>query len=71
MGAKSVHRTNIELDETLVKEAMKLTRITTKKELINFALAELVRRKRRKKILNLKGKVDWIGELDDMRADRL
>ncbi|HEY9776911.1 MAG TPA: type II toxin-antitoxin system VapB family antitoxin [Planktothrix sp.] len=66
-----MHRTNIELDETLVKEAMKLTRITTKKELINFALAELVRRKRRKKILNLKGKVDWIGELDDMRADRL
>jgi len=35
-------RTNIELDEKLVDEAMKLTKKKTKKELVNFALQELV-----------------------------
>ena len=37
-------RTNIELDEKLVDEAMKLTHKKTKKELVNYALSELVSR---------------------------
>lgn len=61
-------RTNIELDEKLVKEAMKLTRISTKKELVNFALKELVSKIKRKKLLTLEGKVEWIGDLDEMRS---
>lgn len=37
-------RTNIELDEKLVDEAMRLTHKRSKKELVNYALEELVRR---------------------------
>ena len=63
-------RTNIELDERLVHEAMELTRKKTKKELVNYALQELVSRIKRKKILELEGKVQWTGNLDDMRTNR-
>jgi len=63
-------RTNIELDEKLVKEAMKLTNKKTKKELVNYALKELVRKEKRKKLLDLEGKVEWAGELGKMRKSR-
>jgi len=43
-------RTNIELDEKLVDEALKLTHMKTKRELVDFALRELVRKKKRKKL---------------------
>ena len=39
-------RTNIVLDDTLVKEAQRLTRIRSKREVVNFALQELVRLRR-------------------------
>ena len=64
-------RTNIELDEKLVKEAMRFTRIKTKKEVVNFALEELVRRFKRKKMLDIEGKVEWTGSLDEMRNSRV
>ena len=63
-------RTNIELDENLVAEAMKLTQKKTKKELVNFALAELVSRFKRKKLLEFEGKVAWTGNLAGMRKSR-
>lgn len=63
-------RTNIELDEKLVAEAMKLTQIKTKKELVNYALTELVRKKKRKKLLKLEGRVDWTGSLGKMTKSR-
>lgn len=63
-------RTNIELDEKLVKEAMRLTRKKTKKELVNYALEELITRRKRKKLLDLEGKVKWAGKLDEMRKGR-
>jgi Arc/MetJ family transcription regulator len=64
-------RTNIELDEKLVKEAMKLTHKNTKKELVNYALEELLKRFKRKKLLELEGKVEWTGSLDEMRKSRV
>lgn len=63
-------RTNIEIDEKLIREAMKLTRKKTKKELVNYAIQELVSGIKRKKILELEGKVQWTGDLDEMRTDR-
>ncbi|MDA8238972.1 MAG: type II toxin-antitoxin system VapB family antitoxin [Nitrospiraceae bacterium] len=63
-------RTNIELDEKLVREAMKLTRKKTKKEIVNYALDELVRRAKRKKLLEIEGKVIWEGNLAEMRKGR-
>jgi len=64
-------RTNIELDEKIVAEALRLTRKKTKKEVVNFALEELVRKIKRKKILALEGKVKWAGNLDEMRKSRV
>ncbi len=64
-------RTNIELDEKLVNEAMKLTHIKTKKELVNYAIEELVHKIKRKKILDLEGKVEWTGDLSEMRKGRI
>jgi len=64
-------RTNIELDEKLVKEGLKLTRKKTKKELVNHALQELVSRLKRKKLLELEGKVKWTGKLSDLRKSRV
>ncbi len=64
-------RTNIELDEKIVKEAMKFTHKKTKKELVNYALEELVKRFKRKKLLELEGKVEWTGNLDEMRKSRV
>ncbi|MBZ0170720.1 Antitoxin VapB11 [Candidatus Methylomirabilis lanthanidiphila] len=63
-------RTNIELDAEVVDEAMKLTRMKTKKELVNYALKELVRKIKRRNLLSFEGKVRWEGDLDEMRKGR-
>lgn len=64
-------RTNIELDDKIVKEAIKLTHARTKKDVVNYALEELVKKLRRKKILELEGKVKWEGNLNEMRTTRV
>jgi len=64
-------RTNIELNDKLVNEAMKLTNKKTKKDVVNFAVEELVRKLKRKKVLELEGKVVWTGKLEEMRESRL
>lgn len=48
-------RTNIELDPTLVKQAMKLGRAKTKKEAVHKALREFVEARRDRSILDLAG----------------
>lgn len=64
-------RTNIELDERLVAEGLKLTRSKTKRELVDLALRELVAKKRRKRLLALAGKVGWRGDLARSRKSRV
>jgi Arc/MetJ family transcription regulator len=61
-------RTNVELDDVLVKRAMDLTKIYTKKALINKALEELVKSNIRKGILKYKNTGIWEGDLNEMRA---
>lgn len=63
-------RTNIVLDEKLVGKGLLLTGLGTQKALIDYALRELVRRKEQKSILKLKGKINWEGDLDQLRANR-
>lgn len=65
-----MHRTNVELDEKLVREGMRLFKKKTKKDLIHFALSELIRREKAKGILDLQGRVDWEGDLKQMRKAR-
>jgi Arc/MetJ family transcription regulator len=63
-------KTNIDLDVELVGKALKMTGLRTKKELVHYALAELVRRKEQKSLLNLRGKINWTGNLTKMRETR-
>lgn len=63
-------RTNIVIDEDLMKKGIHYTGFKTKKELVNYALRDLVQRKERKEILLLKGKLHWDGNLEELRKDR-
>jgi Arc/MetJ family transcription regulator len=62
-------RTNIVIDDTLMKEAIKLTGAKTKKEAVELGLKMLVRIKNQEKIKAYKGKLKWEGDLDDMRSN--
>jgi len=63
-------RTNIVIEEELIKKALEYTGLKTKKEVVNFALRELIQRKERKEILRFKGKLRWEGDLEEMRRSR-
>lgn len=51
-------KTNIDLDEQLVKQGFAITGLRTKKELVNFALAELIKKNTQKDILELAGEAE-------------
>jgi Arc/MetJ family transcription regulator len=70
--AKHTHvkRTNIVLDEKIVETARRLTGISTQRELVDYALRELVKRHQISKILELEGTIDWDGDLAEMRSGR-
>lgn len=63
-------RTNVEIDDELMREALRLTGIKTKRAVIDAALRMLVRVKRQEDILHLAGKVHWEGDLDESRQNR-
>lgn len=60
-------RTNIEINNKLMSKAKRLSRIKTKKEIVNTALEEYVRKLNKMSLLSLKGKVKWTGSLKIMR----
>jgi len=64
-------RTNVVLDEDLISKCLKITGIKTRRALIDHALRELLRHKRQKRILELKGKIDWEGDLESWRSARI
>jgi len=63
-------RTNIVLDKQLLENALKETGMKTRRQLVDFALRELMRHHHQRKILELKGHIDWQGDLDTMRAEQ-
>jgi Arc/MetJ family transcription regulator len=60
-------RTNIILDDALVREAMTLSGETTKTGVIHRALKEFLQRQRLIDMANSFGKIQWEGDLDQMR----
>jgi Arc/MetJ family transcription regulator len=60
-------RTNIEIDDKLMEEVLKETGLPTKRAAVEEGLKLLLRHKRRRGILELRGKVDWQGDLDESR----
>ena len=63
-------RTNVVLDDHLIAMCKKQTGIRTIRALIEHALRELLRHKRQRKVLELKGTVRWEGDLDTWRKGR-
>lgn len=63
-------RTHIELDEQLISQAIQLGHYPTKKAAIHAALLELVNTLKRQQLLTLRGKVNWQGDLDQLRSNR-
>ena len=60
-------RTNIVIDDQLLAEAQRLSGAPTKRATVEFALQELVRRRARRKVLDLQGRVEWEGDLGKSR----
>ena len=63
-------RTNIVIDDNLMAEAMSLTGIRTKREVVDTALRTLVRLRKQRAVLALEGNVSWEGNLEEMRQAR-
>ena len=63
-------RTNVVLDDKLMDDCLKATGIKTRRALIEHALRELLRHESQSKILELKGKVHWEGNLNEWRQGR-
>ncbi len=64
-------RTSVVLDERLLETGLKVTGFKTSRELIDFALRELLRRETQKQLLTLKGRIHWEGDLNAMRQGRI
>lgn len=64
-------RTNIDIDDELIGKAMVLTGLRTKKAVVDEALKLLVQLRAQEKLRDLRGKIHWEGDLDEMRRDRL
>ncbi|HEX2967232.1 MAG TPA: type II toxin-antitoxin system VapB family antitoxin [Syntrophorhabdaceae bacterium] len=63
-------RTNVVIDDNLMKSALKTSGIKTKKDAIEEGLRLLVQMKSQEKIKGFRGKLKWTGSLEEMRLDR-
>lgn len=63
-------RTNIEIDDKLMKKAMKASGASTKRAVVEEALQLFVRIRGQERIRELRGKVKWEGDLETMRLGR-
>ena len=63
-------RTNIVIDDKLMRETLRATGLKTKREAVEQGLRSLLRLKRQSEIRKLRGKLLWQGDLDAMRRDR-
>jgi Arc/MetJ family transcription regulator len=60
-------RTNIVIDDDLMAQALKVTGLETKKDVVEQGLKLLVKRSKQQTIRNLRGKIKWEGNLGEMR----
>lgn len=67
---KNSARTNIDINEALVRQARKLTRLKTKRQIVHKALELLVRSESRKGILRYYGSGAWQGDPKAIRRNR-
>jgi Arc/MetJ family transcription regulator len=63
-------RTNIVIDDKLMKETLRLTGLKTKREAVELGLRTVVRLHKQDDIRRFRGKFKWQGDLDEMRTDK-
>jgi Arc/MetJ family transcription regulator len=63
-------RTNIELNEDLLSQICKMGGFHTKKAAVNAALEEYSKFLKRQELLALEGKIQWKGNIDELRSMR-
>lgn len=63
-------RTNIVIDDKLMKETLKLTGLRTKREAVELGLRTVVRLRKQQDIRRLRGKLKWQGDLEAMRTNK-
>jgi Arc/MetJ family transcription regulator len=68
--SEAIMRTNVVIDDSLMESALKSSGLKTKKDAIEAGLKLLVKFKRQAKIRNYRGKLRWVGNLDEMRTDQ-
>ncbi len=61
-------RTNIDIDDALLAQALELSACKTKKDVVRLALTELINKAKRQKLLSLWASNIWEGELNQMRV---
>lgn len=62
-------RTNIEIDDKLMEDALRYTGAKTKREAVELGLLKLVQLGKQVEVRNMRGKLHWEGDLDAMRTD--
>jgi len=63
-------RTNIVIDERLMRDTLRATGLKTKREAVELGLRTLLHLRQQEAIRRFRGKLDWQGDLDAMRSDR-
>ncbi len=61
-------RTNIEINDKLMKDALKVTGAKTKKAAVELGLKTLIQLKKQENIKNFRGALKWSGDLNEMRS---
>ena len=62
-------RTNIVIDDKLMRDTLRATGLKTKREAVEQGLRTLLRLNRQAEIRRFRGKLAWQGDLDAMRND--
>lgn len=63
-------RTNIVIDDKLMKDTLRMTGLKTKREAVELGLRTLLRLRKQAEIRHFRGKLNWQGDLDSMRLDK-
>ena len=63
-------RTNIVIDDRLMKDALRLTGLKTKRDAVELGLRTVVRLRKQADIRRFRGKLKWEGDLARMRTDK-
>ena len=63
-------RTNIVIDDQLMQETLRVTGVRTKREAVELGLRTLLRLRQQEEIRRFRGKLNWQGDLEAMRADK-